>query len=157
MFVGITGHQSLSDSGGWETIKGQLRRLLDGIEPPLVGLSSLAAGADQLFASLVLSLGGDLVVVLPFEGYGRSFGDDHSKRSFRRLLARAARVEHLACQGEDEECYRAAGRRVVDESDILIAVWDGQPAKGIGGTADVVAYAKEIGKTVFLVDAARWR
>ena len=27
----------------------------------------------------------------------------------------------------------------VDRSGVLVAVWDGQPARGLGGTADVVA------------------
>jgi hypothetical protein len=35
-----------------------------------------------------------------------------------------------------------AGEKVVDLSDTLLAVWDGLPAKGYGGTADVVTYAR---------------
>lgn len=34
---------------------------------------------------------------------------------------------------------------LVDE---LIAVWDGKPARGYGGTADVVAYAERTGVPV---------
>jgi hypothetical protein len=37
---------------------------------------------------------------------------------------------------------------LVDE---LIAVWDGEPARGYGGTADVVAYAKRQGIPVRIV------
>jgi hypothetical protein len=33
----------------------------------------------------------------------------------------------------------------VDRSSVLVAVWDGQPARGLGGTADVVAYARQRG------------
>jgi hypothetical protein len=32
---------------------------------------------------------------------------------------------------------------MVDRRDLLIAVWDGQPARGHGGTADVVQAAKD--------------
>jgi hypothetical protein len=32
---------------------------------------------------------------------------------------------------------------VVEASELLVAVWDGEPARGLGGTADVVAYARE--------------
>ena len=35
------------------------------------------------------------------------------------------------------------GRAVVDCSSVLVAVWDGQPSRGLSGTADVVAYARE--------------
>lgn len=32
--------------------------------------------------------------------------------------------------------------------DRLIAVWDGRPARGYGGTADLVAYARGLGVPV---------
>jgi hypothetical protein len=47
----------------------------------------------------------------------------------------------LDTHGTDEDAYLAAGQRVVELSDIVLAVWNGKPAKGKGGTADVVAYA----------------
>jgi len=40
------------------------------------------------------------------------------------------------------EAYEQVGRYVVDHSDVVIAVWDGQQAQGRGGTADVVAYTR---------------
>jgi hypothetical protein len=33
----------------------------------------------------------------------------------------------------------------------LLAVWDGKPARGHGGTADVVAAAREQGRTVRVI------
>jgi hypothetical protein len=50
-----------------------------------------------------------------------------------------------------EEAFWAAGQRVVEESEQLIAVWDGRPAGGLGGTADVVAYAQKLGKNVLVI------
>ena len=35
-----------------------------------------------------------------------------------------------------------ASVRMLDDADVLFAVWDGQPARGYGGTADVVAEAR---------------
>jgi hypothetical protein len=44
------------------------------------------------------------------------------------------------------------GRAVGDRSNVLVAVWDGQPARGLGGTADVVvAYARERGVLVQVI------
>ena len=40
---------------------------------------------------------------------------------------------------------------MVDTSRVLVAVWDGQSARGLGGTADVVAYARERGKPVTVI------
>ena len=34
-----------------------------------------------------------------------------------------------------DEAYERAGRHVVDRADVLIALWDGQPPRGRGGTA----------------------
>ena len=45
----------------------------------------------------------------------------------------------------------AASRLMVDAADELFAVWDGQPARGHGGTGDVVAYARERGKPVHVI------
>ena len=41
-----------------------------------------------------------------------------------------------------EEAYLAAGLGVLDRSDALLALWDGEPARGRGGTAEVVAEAR---------------
>ena len=57
MIVGITGHQILADAAGWTWVRAALLAELSEVPPPLIGCSSLAAGADQIFAELVLSYG----------------------------------------------------------------------------------------------------
>jgi hypothetical protein len=139
MRIGITGHQELGDPAAWPWVATMMRQQLTGISPPLVGVTSLAVGTDQLFARAILELGGSLFAVLPFADIERSFSREQVA-AFREL-AGAATVEVLATSGTDEEAYFAAGQRVVDLSDLLLAVWDGAPAKGRGGTGDIVAYA----------------
>src|SRR5206468_2655686 len=41
-----------------------------------------------------------------------------------------------------EDAYLAAGHWIVDQSDLVILVWNGYPAAGKGGTADVASYAR---------------
>lgn|SRR5487761_104042 len=147
MRVGITGHQQLDDPGAWPWVATVLRAELAKVQPPLIGVTSLAVGADQLLARLVLERGGTIHAVLPFANIERSFSPEHL-RAYRQLIKQAT-VEVLDTPGTDEDAYLAAGRRVVDLSDIVLAVWDGQPAKGKGGTADVVAYT--IGRGVPLI------
>jgi hypothetical protein len=36
---------------------------------------------------------------------------------------------------------------------VLIALWDGQPSRGKGGTAEIVAYARQRGIPVVWIDA----
>jgi hypothetical protein len=50
-----------------------------------------------------------------------------------------------------ERAHLAAGQVVVDRSERLVAVWDGKPARGIGGTADIVSYARQKGVPVAVV------
>jgi len=131
-----------------------MRRELAALKPPVRGITSLAVGADQLFARLVLEKAGRIYVVLPFTGIESSFPAS-GVELFRKLLASADRVEVLHVEGSAEDAYLAAGQRVVDLSDIVVAVWDGRPAKGKGGTADVVAYARRQSVPLIHLDPSR--
>lgn len=137
MHIGITGHQRLPDDHAWQWVAEALRSHLEKARRPFVGVTSLAIGADQLFARLVLELGG---AIYAFADIERSFAPEDVAR-YRRLV-QGTSVEVLNVPGTDEDAYLAAGQRVVDLSDTLLAVWDGMPAKGKGGTADIVTYAK---------------
>jgi len=148
--VGITGHQRLDDDGAWPWVASAMRAELAKITPPLVAVTSLAIGADQLLARLVLERGGTIHAVVPYADIERSF----SPRDVvvYRELARQATLEVLDMPGTEEDAYLAAGQRVVDLSDIILAVWNGRPAKGKGGTADVVDYALKRGVWVIHID-----
>lgn len=145
--IGVSGHQS---------VPAPARLLFEGvldeiITPSLVGVSALAAGADQIFAHAVVRAGGGLVAVVPSKDYETTFSRTRDLESYRELLAVSASVIRLEFETSSEEAYMAAGRRVVDESDVLLALWDGKPAQGLGGTGDVVKYAREIGRRVQVV------
>ena len=150
MRIGVTGHQLLPPQA-LEYITQGISGVLDGVREDLVGISSLAIGADQLFASLVLQRGGRLEIVLPSQGYEKTFSTPEDLKNFHALLARAAKVETLSFEEPSDEAYLRAGSRVVDLSQVLVAIWDGQPAKSKGGTADIVEYAKSRGKRLQLV------
>jgi hypothetical protein len=156
VILGETGHQELTDPSGWRRLRSLLAVELDQVPAPLVGITSLAAGADQLFAQQVLTRGGELHVVVPFPDYGDLFsGVDRTR--YRRLLRAAADAVVLPRSGSDEDCYMAAGQYIVDHCECLVAIWDGRPARGLGGTADVVGYALRRAVPVRRVDASPWR
>jgi hypothetical protein len=113
----------------------------------LVGVSSLAGGPDQLFARTVLDLGGTLEVVVPAEQY-RDGLDPDEQHGYDELVAKAEHVERLPFVESTELAHLAAGQAVVDRSERLVAVWDGKPARGTGGTADIVSYAHQKGVPV---------
>lgn len=147
--VGITGHQSLTPMTR-RLVSTAIRRALTG-RPELTGVTSLAAGADQMFAEVVVDLGGKIVVVLPAKHYERSFQVPNDLATFRRLLQRADNVITMPFDEPSEEAYWAAGQEIVDQANFILAVWDGQPAGGLGGTADVVRYARKRGKPVTVI------
>ncbi len=139
--VGCTGHQTLS-AATRRSIAAALAARIAAVDDEVIGLSSLAAGADQVFAHVVLASGGRLHVLIPCRGYAEAFEDPDSQRAFRHLLAQADAVTELPFTEASEEAFMAAGRAIADRSDLLLAVWDGKPAAGFGGTADVVAHAR---------------
>ena len=92
-----------------------------------------------------LAADGTLTAVIPSAGYAATFDTTAGEAAYRRLRARATEVIELPYPSPSEDAYWAAGRRVVCLSDVLFAVWDGGPSGGVGGTADVVAFATQRG------------
>jgi hypothetical protein len=116
----------------------------------LWGITSLAIGADQLFAELVLRSSGRLHVIIPAMRYETTF-DARGLSRYQVLLGAAVEVERLEFEDPTEESFLAAGKRVVDLCSTLLAVWDGRPSRGLGGTADVVHYAESVGRRVHVI------
>jgi hypothetical protein len=152
--VGVTGHRSLDDIDAViDAVDGVLDRVADG---PIEVRSSLAEGADRIVVERALRRPGSrLVAILPLdvEDYADDFGE--SVGEFDELLAGAAEVEVVAPATTREAAYEAAGRAVVDGSDVLVALWDGERSRGQGGTAEVVEYARARGVAVEVVPVRR--
>ena len=142
MRISITGHQRVQVADDWNWVRAELNNIMVKLPKPLIGVTSLAIGADQLFAELILKHGGTIEAVLPFPEYELKL-EVADRPKYQRLLEMASKVIALRKEGSDEQSYFEAGKRVIDLADLVIAVWDGEPAKGFGGTADVVEYAKQ--------------
>jgi hypothetical protein len=155
--MGITGHRTLNDPAAWTWVRGELRALLRKTARPLVGVTSLAIGADQLFAEIILELEGDIEAVIPFPDYERTFDNELDLARYRRLKAVSKHVEIQQNCATEDEAYLKAGQRVAQLSDLLVAVWDGQLSRGLGGTADIVRYATATGKRVVQLNPALYR
>ena len=141
--VGITGHRDLRDMTH-RLVTAAVATELAGYRP-LHGISALAEGADQIFAEQVLEARGALTAVIPSADYAAAFATDAGEAAYRRMRALASEVIELPFGAASEDAYWAAGREVVRLSDVLLAVWDGGPSGGLGGTADIVAFAREHG------------
>ena len=155
--VGFTGHRRLKQPDKVAALLSELLHSLGHeISGQLVGHSSAAIGGDTLFAEACLSAGIPWVALLPLaEGDFKSDFSEADWNKARRLLQRAARVESLVGAKDRNVAYLECGLATVEEADLMIAVWDEEPSRGTGGTAEVVAHARNFGKPLVLVHPDR--
>jgi len=162
IWVGVTGHRKLGDL---ERLSLEIERILERIRrmapsapttPVRLGIvSPLAEGADRLVARAVLrDYDGALEAALPMapDDYAKDFTTDASRQEFFSLLDQARMIAVTPSTDNREEAYAQVGQYVVERCDVLVALWDGLPPRGVGGTADIVALAREQEVPLFLVD-----
>jgi hypothetical protein len=168
--IGVTGHRKLSDE---DLIRDKIKQTLQNIEDRLNSilsnskykfsvLSPLAEGTDRITVEEVLKLDNsttneksalDVILPLSKNDYIQDFDDPESREQFEYLLKRARSVKYFEnCTNRDDSYYKS-GRYIVDNCDILIAVWNGKPAAGLGGTADIVKYARDRDKWIFWINS----
>ena len=157
--IGVTGHRDLRLEDIL-LLEKRVRSVLDDFRrrlpsTPLVVLSALAEGADQLVARVALQCGLQLAAVLPMPTtIYRAQMETQAQQSFDELLSKASLVLSVTANGvsdvqlkESEEAraqvYDALGIFLAKQSQVLIALWDGMPSEKKGGTARVVRYMLE--------------
>jgi hypothetical protein len=147
MRVGITGHRALPEPVAREVnlFLYDHARLYDAAS--LVAVSCLADGPDTWWAQHVLAVGGRLEAVIPAGEYREGLPAWHH-RQYDDHLTRATAIHRTALTESTPEAHQTGSQLLVDHCDHLVAAWDGLPARGLGGTADVVAYARRVGTPV---------
>lgn len=149
--IGITGHSKLSAASVPLVLKALEDELSTCAAEGLVGVSCLAKGADQLFAQAVLDRGGSLDVVLPAADYRERKVKPDNAAEFDALISKAASVHTMPFATSNPDAYMRASEHVLSSVEAMVAVWDGQPSGGAGGTEDVVRAARERGVPVTVV------
>ncbi|WP_156945004.1 hypothetical protein [Bradyrhizobium sp. Ec3.3] len=157
--IGITGHQERRGAN-WTWVSNEMRKFLSQYSE-IEGWSSLASGADQIFADAVLQLRGTLIAVIPLENYESYFPTNQSRSKYASLLNKSKTILRIGEAIQPKEAFYSAGRRIVESTEVMAAVWDELPARGLGGTADVVKYAQQLKRPVFILNpigkVSRWR
>ncbi|GAA1363393.1 hypothetical protein [Streptomyces beijiangensis] len=148
--IGVTGHRSIPPEAV-PHVRDSMRAVLCANGGSLQALSSLATGADQLFADIALECGAELIAVIPSDDYELGFGDSGELDGYHRLKGQASQEIWLDYPHATDEAYYAAGAYIANNCDRLLAVWDGLPARGLGGTGDIVNYALDVGKPVTVI------
>ena len=151
--IGVTGHRKLDNIPSLTNdIQAALEKVRQMVPPlphtPLLLtiLSPLAEGADRLVVREVLKFPkAVLEVVLPLEQdiYMQDFETTESKTEFEELISQANSIKILPSKGQRNQAYERVGRYIIDQCDVLIALWDGEQAAGRGGTQEIVQYARD--------------
>lgn len=160
--VGMSGHLQLGDEATIQFVAEQFVRLLSAYQEQalqdhkkLVVYAALAIGADQLFVKKALELHIPVEAIIPCARYADSFLTDESRAEYTRLLQACQQVHQLPLDECSQYAFLAAGHQVVENSDVVVVAWNGYPAAGKGGTADVVSYARFLGRPWVHVDTSQ--
>lgn len=172
--AGFTGHRQLDNpTGVRESLVDTLTRLKQHVDQAggvLELYTSAAYGGDTLVCEAAGQLEIPIHIILPKpvvidpdtqevdqkSGFAADFWRDGQflvdewNRSYHIILAAQAgsnggTFRVVAGAQTEPECYYDAGLQMMESIDVLIAVWDRLPAKGLGGTEQMVTLAAKQG------------
>lgn len=99
-------------------------------------ISGMALGWDQALAVAAIRHGIPVAAYIPFEGQ-ESRWPEASQTYYRKILKKCHRI-HIVCSGGySAAAMQTRNERMVDDSDVVLALWDGSS----GGTGNCVRYA----------------
>ncbi|HEY9143319.1 MAG TPA: hypothetical protein VIM90_04725 [Arenimonas sp.] len=157
LVIGVTGHRDIPVEEH-PALQARIVRLIETLRRdfpalPLLMLNPLAEGGDRIAARAAIAMSVPLFVPLPFsvEEYEKDFETPASLAEFRELLAGSevrvlplapgASADDIRERGEARNRqYAQLGMFVSSHCQVLLALWDGQPSKALGGTAQVVDF-----------------
>ncbi len=163
--IGFTGHRAGFDE---KLIQAALHGALDDLRKRAEAVggqaelyASVAEGGDILCveAARNLEMPVHLLLPLPDDEFAKDFSSagvwDRSKHQLDLARQKPGRDSVRIVPGEiaRPDCYFDQAIRILEAVDVLVAVWDGQPARGLGGTAEVIEHArKRLGLPVIVID-----
>lgn len=143
MKIAITGHRPnklWNDydliSPGMNKIKDELQHIINVCKPDAL-ISGMALGIDTLWAKLAVENNIILHAYIPFKGQ-ESVWTNKSKDLYYSLLEYAKIKIYCSDPGFAAYKMQIRNEQMVNDCDLLIAVWDGTS----GGTANCVKYAE---------------
>jgi hypothetical protein len=157
LVVGVTSHRNIP-AREVEPLRQRVRDFFAQLQHdfpglPLVVLSPLAEGGDQLVAREALAAGARLIAPLPFARavYEQDFSDAATRARFDSLRAQAEVIElpllpgntpaDIAVRGAARNRqYAQVGVFTASHCHILLGIWDGRSSDALGGTAQIVRF-----------------
>lgn len=133
----VTGHRTERITGREQEIKEWLAKKVDELKPSDC-ISGMAQGADQIFAEVAYENNIPLICAWPYK---------RKLHPVEQKYHDYAEVNYFAFHQFQPSCYVTRDKWMVDNCDIVLAVWDGNP---VGGTYDTIEYAKRKHKHIYL-------
>lgn len=141
-----TGHRPGKLGGFSDGVMHHLIALADGWlaeHRPEVVISGMALGWDQALAIAAIKRGIETRAYVPCHGQ-ESRWPAKSQRLYQKILKRCARTLIACPQAYRPECMQLRNELMVDDSQLVLALWDGSS----GGTANCIRYARKKGRTI---------
>lgn len=137
--LGVTGHRP-DKLGGYDDDTFSLlcrfaRQELTLLKPQYV-ITGMALGWDQAIAVSARRLGIPYIAYIPFEGQ-QSNWPEYAQDKYLAILDGSFKIINCGGSGYSAAKMFARNERIVNDSDILLALWNGTS----GGTANCVDYA----------------
>jgi len=179
--IGFTGHRNLPDHGhAIAALRGvieQVQKKARARNGTVEIFSSLAFGSDLLIMEVARGLNVPLHLILPkpvntpdeanalpkSEGLAGDFWKNgafleadwelaHRQIGEAERGVKGGTVRLVNGAQTSPECYYDTNVQIVDSSDLVVAVWNGKEAAGLGGTGDVVELARIRNLPLMIID-----
>ena len=133
-----------------QTLRAEIIKLIED-EGVTHFISGMAIGVDMYAAEIVLGLKSsyDSIILesaIPCETQAAKWTEEQRNRYFE--IAEKCDKETLIQHQYTADCMHKRNRYMVDQADVIIAVWDGRPS----GTGKTVQYAQRQGKPIRVIN-----
>lgn len=123
---------------------GQLDAMLSVSREEITVISGMALGWDMALARAAAVLNIPWIAAVPFIGQESAWPMETQER-YHQLLATASRTVVVSPGGYSSVKMQLRNQWMVNNSDIVLAVWDGSE----GGTRNCIKYAEKCGKPTY--------
>lgn len=126
--IGVTGHRTLSHS--FDSIVEKFILHMNNLKGDVV-ITGMAVGFDQLVAEVCLAADIKYVAAIPFLGQEKRWPQPVQKR-YHELLGKAYKTKIVTDGGYEPWKMHARNEWIVNNSEAIIAYFDGKEIKGSG-------------------------
>lgn len=160
--VMITGHRP-NKLGGYEKDNPQQKKIIEKLEKCLeriqlsatergktpLAITGMALGVDQWWAKAALNKNIPCHAYIPFQGQECKW-PEHAQQEYRNILTMCQKEFTISPEGYAAWKMHKRDRSMVDDADLCIAVWDGQPGSG---TANTLNYIRQKAKPCLVINS----